>query len=243
MALRHFIGTLGTVGIVCLVAAQPSCRQEQQKRNPQVTPTKTTTLSQNNANNQNNTNTSNNTTQIPTTTNPTPCDLSDPKIKAACLKLPAPDNAQCAGTTLPQEICAKVQAILSASSTTSTNNNNTTNNTKTNNNTTNNTKTSDTTAGNTTTTGGKTCTVTTKDGPLNLRASASTTATKLVEIPKGTQVPYIESKSGWVKTKYEGNEGWACDTCNGGNFLNCEGMMLWEEDSPEGVQNPDGSYG
>lgn len=45
-------------------------------------------------------------------------------------------------------------------------------------------------------------------GTLNLRASASTTATRLARIPNGTTIPILGESGAWYETQYDGNTGY-----------------------------------
>lgn len=45
-------------------------------------------------------------------------------------------------------------------------------------------------------------------GTLNLRSTASTTATRLARIPNGTTIPILGESGAWYKTQYDGNNGY-----------------------------------
>lgn len=50
--------------------------------------------------------------------------------------------------------------------------------------------------------------VNTKGGTLNMRDAASTSGTKICEIPNGTQIEYISSEGEWIKVNWNGTEGY-----------------------------------
>lgn len=50
--------------------------------------------------------------------------------------------------------------------------------------------------------------VSTNGGTLNMRDAASTSGTKICEIPNGTEIEYIASEENWIKVRWNGTEGW-----------------------------------
>jgi len=50
--------------------------------------------------------------------------------------------------------------------------------------------------------------VNTKGGTLNMRDAASTSGTKICEIPNGTEIEYISSEADWIKVSWNGTEGY-----------------------------------
>jgi hypothetical protein len=99
-----------------------------------------------------------------------------------------------------------------------------------------------------TATGAKKCTVQgVAGGHLNFRAGASTTAEDIGDLADGTEVDFVANDAGgWVKIRYNGQDGFACDTCNGDDNLNCEGASMSLDGAPpvrSRNPNPDGSFG
>lgn len=95
---------------------------------------------------------------------------------------------------------------------------------------------------------GQKCTVQGVAGSyLNFRAGPSVTAEDIGDLTDGTEVDFVATAAGgWVKVRYNGQEGYACDTCNGDDNLNCEGASLNLNDAPpvrSKHPNPDGSFG
>lgn len=219
----HLPPTLVAVGLLAL-AATVGCQEETKKRapaKPKVTATATIPSSTNGSQ-------TNNTTLPPGSGVPSvgafECKKDDAKFVAECQKLSAPDNTKCTTDPIPQDLCDKAKAAAAGTA---------------------NNVTGVTNPPPASSTDPNTCTVQVSSGSLNVRKSPSTTAAKVGSLGKDEKFTKTGSQGGWFKLKLpSGTEGWACDTCNGGNYIRCGSETnLWDGPDEEGTPNPDGSWG